>query len=420
MESNRLLYKIIEKRIQDKGAVLLYGPHNVGKTQIAHSFIKSSVSLSSTEDIELAKINDKFLFNGATPRLIDEWQYVPDIWNKIQNLINVKNIPSQFVLTGSSEPEDKNKIFHSEESFIDKIKIKTLTLTETNESKKIISIKNIFSETKKNIFFDNKNYSIEDTAFYICRGGWPKALDDNKDISLNYSRNIYKKLFEFKNLKNGKYRNKKKNIFYLILSAYARNISTENSNNAIINDIKENNNKNIDIKTFNEYVEALRDLYIIEDIEAFIPPLKNQVTIRKANTRHFYETSIAAKSLDITPDFLMNNIATFTKFFKDFCIKELSVYTQILNGKITHYKDANNLECDCIIELENGDFGLINFTLGSSDGIENSARSLKQLEKKIDYKKFKKPSFKMIITAFGETYIRKDNILVTSINCITL
>ncbi len=419
MYYSRLLEKIISEKLTYSGAILLAGPKFCGKTTTSEIFAKSSVKLITTQDIELAKINDSFVFNGDSPRLIDEWQTVPEIWNKVRAKVDNNDAPGLYILTGSSTPADKTKIHHSGAGRITTIKMKSLTLTESLESKKIISLSDIFNKIDNDIFYDNKEHKIEDTAFYICRGGWPKSITSNRNVALKITKDYYDGLFEFENTSNKKFRNKKKDIFKIILKSYARNISTEASYSTIIKDIEMHNNRKLDIKTFDSYMEALQDIYIIDDIEAWNTNLRSKTAIRSTNTRHFYDTSIACQALNISPDDLLNDVKTFGLFFEDFAVKELSVYASLVGGKVMHYRDSNGLECDAIIHLDNGKWGMIEIKLGSEDAIELAANNLNNLEKKIDYSSFKKPSFKMILTAFGPTYVKPDNIIVTSINCLT-
>ena len=419
MYFKRLIENQISEKLKYSGAILIAGPKFCGKTTTSELFAKSMVKLITDQDIELAKINDNFVFQGSSPRLIDEWQVIPDIWNKVRSLVDEKDLPGLYILTGSSTPADKTKIHHSGAGRITTLKMKSLTLTETLENENIVSLKKVFDGIDKNIFFDNKGYNIEKTAFYICRGGWPKSVLSKAENSLKITKDYYDGLFEFESSPNKKFRNKKKNIFKMILKSYARNISTEASYNTMIRDIELNENRKLDIKTFDEYIEALQDIFIIEDIEAWNTNLRSKTAIRSTNTRHFYDTSIACQALNISTNDLLNDVKTFGFFFEDFAIKELSVYASLLNGKVMHYRDANGLECDAIIHLDDGRWGMIEIKLGSSDAIETAATNLNNLDKRIDYTKFIKPSFKMILTAFGPTYVRPDGIIVTSINCLT-
>ena len=419
MYYKRLIENIIKEKLNYSGAILIAGPKFCGKTTTSELFAKSSVKLITTQDIELAKISDAFVFEGETPRLIDEWQTVPEIWNKVRAKVDENNTSGLYILTGSSTPADKTKIHHSGAGRITPIKMKSLTLTESLENKKIISLSGIFNKIDANVFYDNKEHKIEDTAFYICRGGWPKSILNDKGTALKITKDYYEGLFEFENSSNKKFRNKKKEILKMIIKSYARNISTEASYNTMIKDIEINSNRKLDIKTFDDYVEALQDIYIIEDIEAWNTNLRSKTAIRSTSTRHFYDTSIACQALNINPNDLLNDVKSFGLFFEDFAVKELSVYASLIKGKVKHYRDANGLECDAIIHLDNGNWGMIEIKLGSDDSIEFAANNLNNLEKKINFTTFKKPSFKMVLTAFGPTYVRKDGIIVTAINCIT-
>ena len=415
----RLIENTISEKLKYSGAILIAGPKYCGKTTTAKIFAKSFIQLATSQDIELAKINENFVFDGESPHLIDEWQTVPDIWNRLRQIIDDNNNPGLFLLTESSAPADKRKIYNSGAGKISTIKMRTLSLTESLESKNIISLAKIFDEIDDFIFFDNADYTIQDTAFYICRGGWPNSLEKDKMLALKNTKEYYNALFECENNQNKLFRNKKKETIKTVLKSYARNISTTNSSTALIKNIETNSNRKIDIKTLNEYLEVLQDHFIIEDIEAWTPNLRSKTPIRITSARHFYDTSIACQTLNISPDDLLNDVNTFGLFFKDFAIKELSIYANLIGGRVMHYKDANGLECDAIIQLDNGNWGMIEIKLGSDDSIESAAKSLNNLEKRIDYTNFKKPSFKMILTAFGPTYVRNDHIIVTSINCLT-
>ena len=418
MYYHRLIEKTIGEKLSYSGAILIAGPKFCGKTTTSEIFAKSSAKLITTQDIELAKISDSFLFEGDSPRLIDEWQTVPEIWNKVRQKVDNNGTPGLYILTGSSTPADKTKIHHSGAGRITILKMKSLTLTETLESKKIVSISDIFNKIDNSIFYENKDHKIEDTAFYICRGGWPRSINSDRQTALKITQDYYEGLFEFENSSNKKFRNKKKDILKIILKSYARNISTEASYNTMIRDIETKSNRKLDIKTFDSYIEALQDIFILDDIEAWNTNLRSKTAIRTTNTRHFYDTSIACQALNISPNDLLHDVRTFGFFFEDFAVKELSVYAGLINGKVMHYRDSNGLECDAIIHLSNGNWGMIEIKLGSEDSIEFAANNLNNLEKRIDYSSFKKPSFKMILTAFGPTYVRKDGIIVASINCI--
>ena len=324
-----------------------------------------------------------------------------------------------YILTGSTTPSDKTNIFHSGAGRITTIKMKPLTLTESNESKGLIHLKELFDKDPVVKIYENKNYDLMQTAFYICRGGWPNSVLAKKDKALNVTKDYYKGLFNFENSENYKFRNKKPEILKMVLASYARNISTEATHTTILNDITKNNNRSINAKTLDDYMDALKDIYILEDIAAFSPNLRSKTAIRTTNTRHFVDTSIACQALNITPQKLIKDLNTFGLFFEDFVVKELSVYAEILDGSINHYRDKNGLECDIVINLDDGRYALIEVKLGGDKLIEEGVNTLITLSKKIDNEIHGEPAFMAVITATGPLYRRKDGIYVIPINCLS-
>ncbi len=418
------LKRYIENKIKESleiiGVVVISGPKYCGKTTTSKLFAKTIYTLDTKSKIEIASINPKSMFNGETPILIDEWQTVPDLWNVARSEIDSReNKFGQFIFTGSSTPANKNDIYHNGAGRILTLKMYPLTLSESNESKKIISLKKLFNNEQKINYLENNDITLEDIAFYICRGGWPLSLNEDREKSLRITRAYCSTLFEFENTKNNKFRNKKKEIFNMIIKSYARNISTEARKLTIIKDINSNDDRNLDLETLDSYLEALNDLYIIQDINAWNLNLRSKTSIITTPTRHFVDTSIAAYSLNISPNDLLNDIKTFGLFFEDFVIKELNVYSQIIDGEISHYRDSSGLECDAVIHLKNGKYGLIEIKLGGDDLINEGIKNLIKLESKIKESNNKLPAFKIIITACGPSYLSKEDIAIVPINLLT-
>ncbi len=416
------LKRYIEKEIQDaletSGVVVITGPKFCGKTTTSTIFAKSEYSLDTKRKIELVQANPEAILIGETPRLIDEWQNVPDLWNCARSEVDRRNNKfGQFIFTGSSTPADMNDIYHSGAGRIVTIRMNTMCLSETNESKKLVSLSKLFNE-ESDLFFINNNYNLYDTAFYICRGGWPLSLNDDREKSLKITKNYCSTLFDFENSKNKKFRNKKPDIFRMILKSYARNISIEARRKTIIEDVNVHDDRRLDSDTFDSYIEALKDLYIIRDIEAWNPNFRSKTSLISTPTRHFVDTSIAANALNISPNDLMNDPNTFGLFFEDFVIKELNVYSKKLGGEIRHYRDSNGLECDAVLHLDNGQYALIEIKLGGENLIKDGIANLKSLETKIINAKQHKPEFKMIITACGDAY-KKDDVYIVPINLLT-
>lgn len=416
------LERYVEKEIKDaletSGVVVVAGPKFCGKTTTSMLFAKSNYSLNTKRKIELVQANPESILVGDTPRLIDEWQNVPDLWNCARFIVDEREEKfGQFIFTGSSTPADMNDIYHSGAGRIYTVKMNTMCLSETKESKRIVSLSKLFDE-RIDLFFVNDDYSLYDTAFYICRGGWPLSLNSDRDKSLRITKNYCSTLFEFENNKNKKFRNKKPEIFKMLLRSYARNISTEARRKTIISDINEHEGRNLDPETIDSYIEALNDLYIINDIEAWNPNFRSKTTIVTSPTRHFVDTSVAANALNISPSDFINDPKTFGLFFEDFAVKELRVYASKLSGEIRHYRDANGLECDAVLHLNNGKYALIEIKLGGEDLINEGINNLKRLENKIIDSKQSLPIFKMIITACGDAYI-KDDVYIVPINLLT-
>lgn len=415
----RLIETKIESKLKSSGAVLVAGPKFCGKTTTCMLYQKSYIKLNTSQSIELAKMNPKGALIGEKPRLIDEWQVVPDIWNQVKDSLDFDYNFGQFILTGSSTPADKTKIYHSGAGRIVPIKMRTMSLYESGDSKGLVSIKELFENQSKDYFEQNADFSIEDVAYLVCRGGWPISIQDDKELSLEITRNYYDSLFVFESCENEKFRNKSPEIFKMILKSYARNISTEASNSTIIEDIKTSNSRTMDAKTFDEYMDALKDLYIIENISAWNPNIRSKTSIRTTDTRHFTDTSIACRALNISPADLVGDLNSFGMFFEDFAVRDLSIYVSMLDGEVRHYRDNTGLECDAVLHLPNGEWAAIEIKLGGEKLINEGASSLNRLKDKIIEKSNEKPpKFMMVLTACGPLYRRPDGIYVVPINCL--
>ena len=416
---NRYIEKIIERKLKSSGAILVAGPKFCGKTTTSTLFANSIYRLNTTTIISNTKLNPKLALVGETPHLIDEWQKAPDIWNYVKEDLDINYRFGAYILTGSSTPVDKTKIQHSGAGRITPLKMYTMSLYESEDSKGLVSLSQLFKYRKTDIVDPNLNYTLEETAFLICRGGWPLAIKKEKDIALDITKNYYSGLFYFNDDNSEIFRNKKPEIFKLILKSYARNISTEASLKTMINDVKGENERTIDEKTFNEYLNALKDLYIIEDMEAWRPNIRSKTSIISTPTRHFVDTSIACQALGLSPNDLINDFNSFGLFFEDMAIRDLRIYSLLLDGTVKHYRDNAGLECDAIIHLSNGKWGAIEIKLGGDELIEIGAKKLNILKKKIKEKSdYVEPTFMMILTAFGPLYTREDGIIVVPINLL--
>ena len=407
--------KEIEQKLKTSGAVLVEGPKFCGKTTTCMRYQKSFIKLNTKGSIALARLDPKSALDGATPHLIDEWQTVPDIWNQVKNNLDADYQFGKFILTGSTTPISEDDIFHSGAGRITPITMRTMSLFESKESSGEISLKKLFDgedfKTRK-----NENFTLDDVIFLMQRGGWPISVLADKSISLEVTKNYCSSLFMFENSENGTFRNKRPELMRSILKSLARNISTSTPHTTIINDLTD---YTIDPKTYTDYYDALKDLFIIEELPAWSPNIRSKTAIRTTPVRHFIDTSIACNALGISAEDFKRDLNTFGLFFEDFALRDLSIYARAIGGNVKYYHDNAGLECDAIVTLENGDWGAVEIKLGGEELIEKGASSLKLLRRKIVEKSSEKtPKFLMILTAFGPAYKREDGIFVVPINML--
>lgn len=419
MYYERLIEEHIALKLKTSGAVVVAGPKFCGKTTTCMLYQKSFVKLNTKQAIAMARMNPKAVLVGDNPRLIDEWQKAPDIWNQVKDDLDFNYEFGKYILTGSSTPADKTEVHHSGAGRIAPLNMRPMTLWESKESKGTVSLNDLF-EGGENFPWDmNQDFMLEDVAFLLCRGGWPIAVLAPRDIALEITKNYYNGLFVFEDSENERFRNKKPEVLRMILRSYARNISSEAAVSTIISDIRQSNERTMDTKTYDDYMEALKDLYIIEDMEAWNPNIRSKTSIRSTPTRHFVDTSIACRSLGVSPGDLMNDLESFGLFFEDFAVRDLRVYADRLGGVVKHYRDNTGLECDAVVHLEDGRWGGIEIKLGGDDLINDGAESLKRLRDKIVEKSDEKaPSFLLVLTAVGGAYKREDGVFVAPINLL--
>lgn len=419
MYYKRLIEKDIELKLRTSGAVAVAGPKFCGKTTTCMLYQKSFVKLNTKQTITMARMNPKWALEGEKPRLIDEWQKAPDLWNQIKDDLDFDYQFGKFILTGSSTPADKTEVHHSGAGRIAPVKMRPMSLWESQESKGTVSLIELFDEKSEYPWDLNSEISLEDIAFLICRGGWPISVRAPKDIAVEITKNYYNGLFVFEDCENERFRNKKPEVLKMILKSYARHISTEAAISTIIADVRQSNERTMDPKTFDDYMKALKDLYVIEDLPAWNPNIRSKTIIRSTPTRHFIDTSIACRALGVSPNDLMNDLESFGLFFEDFAVRDLSIYANAIGGTVTHYRDNTGLECDAVVHLEDGRWGAIEIKLGGDELIEHGAQSLKNLRDKItSISEERAPSFLMVLTAVGGTYRREDGVYVAPINLL--
>jgi predicted AAA+ superfamily ATPase len=419
MYYQRLIEDAIALKLKSSGAVLVAGPKFCGKTTTCMLYQNSFVKLNTKQAIAMARMNPRAVLNGDKPRLIDEWQKAPDIWNQVKDDLDFEYQFGKYILTGSSTPADKTEIHHTGAGRIAPLTMRPMTLWESKESKGTVSLKDLF-EGGKNFPWDmNTDFTLDDVAFLLCRGGWPISVLAQRDIAIEITKNYYNGLFVFEDSENERFRNKKPEVLRMILRSYARNISSEAAVSIIISDIRQSNERTMDAKTYDDYMDALKDLYIIEDMDAWNPNIRSKTSIRSTPTRHFVDTSIACRSLGVSPGDLMKDLNSFGLFYEDFAVRDLRVYADCLGGTVKHYRDNAGLECDAVVHLEDGRWGGIEIKLGGDDLINEGAESLKTLQNKIIEKSDEKaPSFLLVLTAVGGAYKRADGVYVAPINLL--
>ena len=419
MYYQRLIEKEIELKLRTSGAIVVAGPRFCGKTTTCMLYQKSYIKLNTQQAIAMARMNPKAVLKGETPRLIDEWQKAPDVWNQVKDDLDFDYQFGKYILTGSSTPADKTEVHHSGAGRITPVKMRPMSLWESKESKGTVSLSGLFNGGKDFPWDTNADFTFDDVAFLICRGGWPISVQAPKDIAIEITKNYYNGLFVLEDCENERFRNKKPEVLKMIMRSYARHISTEAAISTIIADVRQSNERTMDAKTFDGYMEALKDLYIIEDLPAWNPNIRSKTSIRSTPTRHFIDTSIACRALGISPEDLKKDLESFGLFFEDFAVRDLSVYANSIGGTVTHYRDNAGLECDAVLHLENGRWGAIEIKLGGDKLIEEGAKSLKMLRDKIIGKSDEKaPDFLMVLTAVGGAYQRDDGVYVAPINLL--
>ena len=415
----RIADSILLEKLQGKGAVLIEGPKWCGKTTTAEQVAKSVLYMadprSFQQNMMLADTNPDYLLKGATPRLIDEWQLAPKLWDAARFEVDHRKEMGQFIFTGSSVPADLSEVNHTGTGRFSWLKMRTMSLLESGESNGEISLKKLFDAP--NAIYSKSDVSLEEIAYLICRGGWPVATYLKDKIALNQARDyfdavIYSDISRVDNKKRDPEKAKR------ILQSYARNQGSQISIDTIVEDIR-NNDASITRATVNSYIEALKKIFVIEDLPAWNPNLRSKTPIRTMNTRYFIDPSIAAAALGFGPGDLMNDLRTFGLMFETMAIRDLRVYADAIDGNVYHYRDKNGLECDAVIHLRNGNYGLVEIKLGGEKLIEEGCKSLLKLAGKIDTDKMKEPSFLMVLTASGDiAYQRKDGIYVVPISTL--
>ena len=417
---HRIADRILERKVLGKGAVLIEGPKWCGKTTTAKQLSKSILDLGDSsvlmQSSQLIEISPKALLEGKTPRLIDEWQALPTIWDCIRSEVDRRGEPSQFILTGSSVLPEAEETIHSGTGRFAYIKMRTMSLYESGESTGSISLSDLF-EGKSFEVLQNE-MDIDELAYLICRGGWPWATLIPKEVALDQAFDYVDSVVQ-KDIQRVDKIKRSPDRARLLLRSYARNISQQISYATIRKDMLANDASTLDEDTVADYVKALKKLFVIEDLAAWNPNIRSKAAIRTSDTRHFVDPSIGTAALRLGPKDLINDLQSFGLFFEDLVVRDLRVYAEALDGELYHYRDSSGLECDTVLHRRNGSYALLEVKIGGENRINEGAANLLALAKKIDTNKMSAPSFMAVIIGVGKyAYQRKDGVYVIPIGCL--
>lgn len=368
------------------------------------------------QNLTMAEINPGRLLKGKVPRLIDEWQIAPKLWDAVRFEVDHRDELGQFILTGSAVPASYEHIHHTGTGRFSWILMRPMSLYESLDSTGEVSLKELFEAPEQ---IDGENpLDLNRIAFLVCRGGWPRATDLEGEIALEQAFDYYDAVVKSDiSRADGVTRDPER--VKRLMRSYARNQGSQVTNTFIKEDMAVNDSDSLDTDTVYSYITALEKIFVIEEMEAWNPNLRSKTAVRTSNTRYFVDPSIAAAALGLGPQDLIADLNTFGFLFEAMCIRDLRVFADALNGKVYHFRDKTELECDAVVHLRNGSYGLIEVKLGGDKLIEEGAENLKKLRDKIDTTKMKAPSFLMVLIGAGDyAYRRQDGVYVVPLGCL--
>lgn len=415
----RVVDRLLARRLQGKGAILVEGAKWCGKTTTAEQLAQSVLYMSEPGRLEqnrqLATLNPSLLLRGDKPRLVDEWQVAPQLWDAIRFEADHSGELGQFILTGSSVPADMSEVVHSGTGRFGWLRMRPMTLWESGDSTGDVSLEALF-EGKEQAGL--AQLDLERVAFLACRGGWPLAVAMEPTIALDQAFD-YVDAVSRRDIQQADGVDRDPARVQRFLRSYARHQGAQVNYGVIKADLGENEGMSLDESTIADYIKALKRIFVIEDVEAWNPNLRSKTAIRTTDTRYFTDPSIATAALGLGPQDLIQDLPTFGLIFETLCMRDLRVFAEALNGAVYHYRDKNGLECDAVVHLRDGRYGLIEIKLGGDSLIEQGAQTLNALAGRIDTTKMKHPSFLMVLTATGNyAYRRADGIYVVPLGAL--
>ena len=415
----RIVDSALKRKLRGKGAVLIEGPKWCGKTTTAEQVSKSALSVDDPSTVNankiLSEIDPERLLTGDHPRLLDEWQVAPKLWDAVRHHVDRHKGQGQFILTGSSVPADISEIIHSGTGRFGWLVMRPMTLYESGDSTGDVSLASLFESQPISGCSD---LDLDRLTFLICRGGWPESVNMDDDVALDQAFDYIDAVIRNDMSRVDNIRRDPQKV-RMLLRSYARNQGTQISQASISADISSNDTEGVSEETVSEYLQALRKLYVIEDMKAWNPNLRSKTAIRTSDTRYFVDPSLAAASLRIGPQDLINNLNTTGFFFEALAVRDLRVYAESLDGDVYHYKDNLDNECDVVIHLRDGRYALLEVKLGGERLIDEGVRTLKDVLRRIDTDKMGKPAFMAIITGTERyAYRRDDGIIILPLGAL--
>ena len=415
----RIVDSMLERKLRGKGAVLIEGPKWCGKTTTAEQLARSILSVDDPSTVDanriLSEIDPEKLLEGEQPRLLDEWQVAPKLWDAVRHHVDHHKGKGQFILTGSSVPADTSEAIHSGTGRFGWVSMRPMTLFESGDSSGDVSLAGLFESNDASGCSD---LDIDRLAFLVCRGGWPESVDMDADAALDQTFDYIDAVIRSDMSRvDGVMRDPQK--VRMLLRSYARNQGSQTSQASISREISSDGGAGVSEETVSDYLKALRRLNVVEDMKAWNPNLRSKTAMRTSDTRYFVDPSLAAASLRIGPRDLVNDLNTFGFLFEAMAVRDLRVYAESLDGDVYHYRDNMNNECDAVIHLRDGRYALLEVKLGGTTLIEEGAETLKKVLRRIDTDRMGEPAFMAVVTGTDRyAYKREDGVIVVPLGAL--
>lgn len=413
----RIADQVLRDRLNAKGAVLVQGAKWCGKTTTALQMAKSHVFMQDPQNREqnlrLAELDPMLLLSGDTPRLIDEWQLTPRLWDAVRFAVDQRNQFGQFILTGSAVPHHDMSTSHSGTGRISRMTMRPMSLFESEDSNGTVSLEALFRGGAVRAVSE---LSVRQISHLICRGGWPGAVGREEKVALQQATDYVDGVIE-SDISRADGISRHPMRVRRLMRSYARLVGSQAKITEIKADMIANDKDSLDEDTISSYIAALELIFVVEELEAWNPNLRSKTSVRTSNTRFFVDPSIAVAALRIGPEDLLNDLKTMGFLFESLCIRDLRVYADALDGDVFRYRDSNGLECDAVIHLRNGSYGLAEIKLGQSE-IDDAAEKLIKMVEILDTTRMKEPSFLMVLTGTQYAYRREDGVFVVPIGCL--